>query len=660
MRASSPFAKRLAVATTFGLLVAAAAALPPLQWMHRIGLDLLLPLQANVLPLAARDPLVQVVAIDEATYADPAFAGKPQVAWTLELGRVIAALDQAGARVIGLDLIYPTTLDRPDLLPGHDRPFLRALAAAGRPGRLVMATARLSQRPIEPEQRQIVAVGGADNLRPVNLLLDPDEVVRRAVVHLPAEDGGSIPTFDGEIARRAGFAPKDETFLIDMRGREGAVTPVYGLADLVACADASDSGFFARFRDRIVLVGTTLDIEDRFSTSARLAPSLTAPQAGERCRGTALAEGSLLRGSMPGVLIHARAIETIVADSAPRVLSGLAAAVALGGWTMAATLALFAMSPAIGALVAGAALSALLAGAVALFAGTGIALPVVMAMPATGLAYAGTFAFRYLVEDAGKRRITHAFRHYLAPSLVEQLGANSDLLRPGGESRTVTVFFFDVAGFTTISEHLAERPEVLVALMNRYLSLMTGIIQVHGGYVDKYIGDAVMAVWGAPLPDDGSGCRRAVEAALACLAALDDFNRDVVERDFGLPPLGTRIGINTGIAVVGNMGSSDRLNYTVVGDTVNLAARLEGANKPFGTTIMIGPETRKGLPADFLVRRPICWWSRARTKRWRCSSPLARQLRPCRRSSNASMPLPGPGAFTAPVASPKPRRRLRR
>jgi adenylate cyclase len=163
------------------------------------------------------------------------------------------------------------------------------------------------------------------------------------------------------------------------------------------------------------------------------------------------------------------------------------------------------------------------------------------------------------------------------------------------------VFFSDLVGYTSISEALKERPEQLVELVNGYFSVMVSIIERHGGYVDKFIGDAVMAVWGAPLPEAEQE-KKAVSAALACVEALQRFNADVVVGTHKLPPIGARIGINTGEAIVGNMGSPERLNYTVTGDTVNLASRLEGANKTYGTSIMIGPGTAEAVRDGFVLR----------------------------------------------------------
>ncbi|MDP2008005.1 MAG: adenylate/guanylate cyclase domain-containing protein, partial [Rubrivivax sp.] len=179
-----------------------------------------------------------------------------------------------------------------------------------------------------------------------------------------------------------------------------------------------------------------------------------------------------------------------------------------------------------------------------------------------------------------------SFGLYLSPRVIEQMVQADRLPALGGEQREVTVFFSDIAGFSSFSETLS--PTELVALMNAYLSAMTEVIEDAGGYVDKYIGDAIVAVFGAPA-DDAGHARHAVRAALACrerLAALNGSHPAFQGR-----PLSHRIGLHSGDALIGNIGSKRRFNYTVMGDAVNLASRLEGANKFFGTDILASEAT---------------------------------------------------------------------
>jgi len=202
------------------------------------------------------------------------------------------------------------------------------------------------------------------------------------------------------------------------------------------------------------------------------------------------------------------------------------------------------------------------------------------------LTFAMSTAFSYATEGRQRRQIKQVFSHYMSDLLIQDLLRHPDKLRLGGEKRVLSVFFSDLAGFTTLSEKL--NPEEVVTLLNRYLTAMTDIILASGGLIDKYEGDAIMAFWGAPVLQED-------HAARACLAALDNQSRLAELRQefihMGLPPVYARIGINTGDMIIGNMGSSQRFDFTVIGDSVNLASRLEGAGKEYGTSIIISEDT---------------------------------------------------------------------
>jgi adenylate cyclase len=222
-----------------------------------------------------------------------------------------------------------------------------------------------------------------------------------------------------------------------------------------------------------------------------------------------------------------------------------------------------------------------------LFDGSGTWLAV--AAPASGISLSAFLALLVTsaAERRGRRFVQEALGRYTSPELVRELVAHPEYLSlEWGEKRPMSVYFSDIAGFTTISEGLP--PERLVALLNDYLTHMTDIVLQHGGVVDKYIGDAVMAFWGAPLPD-AQHATRAVRCALAMRRRCDEL-RPVWLRDYGTE-VRARAGVNSGHAVVGNMGSKHKYNYTAMGDMVNLASRLEGANKPYGTYLMISEFT---------------------------------------------------------------------
>ncbi len=214
-------------------------------------------------------------------------------------------------------------------------------------------------------------------------------------------------------------------------------------------------------------------------------------------------------------------------------------------------------------------------------------------------AFSLVYVYRYVTEEKDKRFIRNTFSHFVTKSVVDELLANPEKIKLGGEKKECTVLFSDVAGFTTISEQL--EPEQLVHLLNEYLTEMTNIVFKYEGMLDKYEGDAIMAVFGAPV-------ERGNHAYQACATALEMQERLVTLREIwkrqGKPELRMRVGINTGMMVVGNMGSESRFDYTVMGDAVNLGARLEPANKIYGTNIMIGERTYQ-MAKDLIIARPL-------------------------------------------------------
>lgn len=216
-----------------------------------------------------------------------------------------------------------------------------------------------------------------------------------------------------------------------------------------------------------------------------------------------------------------------------------------------------------------------------------------------GLGFSISFALiaNFATQGQQKRFLKNAFQQYLSPDVVEQIIQHPERLKLGGERKELSIFFSDLQGFTSISEVLD--PEQLTALLNEYLSAMTDIIHQTRGTVDKYEGDAIIAFWNAPL-DVPQHARQAVQAALLCQARLAEIRPEVRDR-IGKDLL-MRIGINTGVAVVGNMGSATRFDYTMLGDAVNLAARLEGVNKQFGTYTLISGSTAEALEGAFPLR----------------------------------------------------------
>jgi adenylate cyclase len=229
--------------------------------------------------------------------------------------------------------------------------------------------------------------------------------------------------------------------------------------------------------------------------------------------------------------------------------------------------------------------------------GKGYWLPVMVSEVAGGVSVFLGLAMKYATEGRQKRFIKSAFNQYLSPAVIDQIIAHPERLCLGGERRMLTIFFSDLQGFTTISESLS--PDGLAHLLNQYLTAMTDIIIELGGTVDKYEGDAIIAFWNAPLEIPGHA-RQCVEAALKCQEKLAHMRPDFFAR-IG-HDLHMRIGMNTGYAIVGNFGSHTKFDYTMLGDSVNLASRLEGINKEFGTYTMISEFTRSELGDAFAAR----------------------------------------------------------
>jgi len=246
------------------------------------------------------------------------------------------------------------------------------------------------------------------------------------------------------------------------------------------------------------------------------------------------------------------------------------------------------------------AVTAVLAGFVgvtsALYVRQGLIVPVSYILLAAMLSHLTVEFRQYMIERAQKRQIAKTFGQYIPEELVKEMSRTGEEVSVGGESREMTVLFSDVRGFTTISEGLA--PQELTTLMNAFLSPMTRVIHQHRGTIDKYMGDAIMAFWGAPLTDSDHA-RHAVAAALAMTRTMNDLASDFVAR--GWKPIKIGIGLNSGVMNVGNMGSDFRLAYTVLGDAVNLGSRVESLTKQYGVGCMITEYTQAKVP-DLISR----------------------------------------------------------
>src|SRR5688500_2616752 len=307
-------------------------------------------------------------------------------------------------------------------------------------------------------------------------------------------------------------------------------------------------------------------------------------------------ETPFARGRMPGIQIHASVADDFLSNRFMRPESRRVR-VAL---VLAAALLVGVIGTHVPAWWATAAWIALMAGfvcaATALFA-DGHWVNLTQPTLASSISLCGGVGYQYFVEGREKRKMKRLFGQYVSKDVYEQLVANPELARLGGQRREMTVLFSDIRGFTTVSER--GQPEEIVGMLNEYFTRMVDIVVAHKGTLDKFVGDMVMALFGAPL-DDPDHAQHAVDAALAMIRELDVLNRKW-ETD-GRPALDIGIGISTGPMMAGNIGSEAIMSYTVIGDSVNLGARLESLNKEYGTRIIISEATRAALPDRYLLR----------------------------------------------------------
>lgn len=615
------------VAVAIAVLAGSLAASPLLEVAHGLSLDVLTALRHELFGQrrpATASPSV-VVAIDEESYQTPPFKGSPTLTWTREIGRVLGAIVDGGAKVVGFDIIFPTSIEQSEIpfgdeiigtrLRGFDRDFLRALATGATSGKVLLGEIHQRDFSVGPSPGQRIAV--RQNIRALNVDVDPDEVIRRLplsfvvdrqrqpsmAVELAARASGNTPVFEADgamtFAGRRITGTQPSTMTLNFEGGADDI-PTYSLADLRACAEKGDRDFFKRqFDGKIVILGTVHNLDDRKSTSKRFVTDREGARA-PRCALPAFtaSEATPRLSTIAGVYVHATAVNNLLQGDEVRELPH---------WQVTLIAIVFALAAAMLAGMLGP-LSAALAflgfvivfglGAAALFT-TGLALPLSAPFIAGLATTVAMIGYRYAIADREERFLKASFGLYLAPQVIDQMMETNELPALGGEMRDVTVFFSDLAGFSTIAERLP--PNALVQLLNEYLSAMTQIIEDCGGYVDKYFGDSIVAMFGAPV-SDAEHARNAVRAALLCRDRLNELNRTTSA--FQGHQLSQRIGLNTGEALVGNIGSRRRFNYTVMSDAVNLASRLEGANKYFATSI-IASETTVGLAGELFAWREL-------------------------------------------------------
>ena len=522
----------------------------------------------------AADPAsgVVVVAIDELSFAEIGMPWPWPRALHAQLVESIAAQRPAS---IAFDVIF----DVPGAVPEGDTAFAAALRGAGN---VVLGADRA---PIEERNYSVIQwadplpllAEAAAAVGVVTIPFDPDGALRRAVFAVEGR-----PTLTAAALARAGVgSPMDpeRERLFRFNGKPRIGIPTVSYYQALDAERLLPRGFF---NGKHVFIGRSLrapaaDQADYFRTPA-------APQ-------------------MAGVEVHATITDAVLRGRFVSDPFGERAALILacGAFAMFLAAAAFAFPPGVAALCATGASLLLLGGAYAAFSLGGVRVPVVGPI-LTGLAaYAAGAAYRFTLTNRERRLIKRAFKNFVAPAIVDQMLNDPSRLKLGGEEYDVTVLFSDLEAFTQLSERLT--PSQLTAHLTGYFREMIDRLLLEGATLDKLIGDAIMVYFGCPVPHPDHPAQ-ACRGALAMQRRMVDINAQWSNE--GLPPLRTRIGINTGRVVAGNMGTDTIFNYTVLGDTVNLASRLEGVNKEYTTLIIVGEDTWARV-SDRFEGRELDW-----------------------------------------------------
>ena len=563
-------------------------------------------------PLSVEDSPIVLVTID-----DQSFESLPERwPWPRSYyAHVVENLTEAGARVIGIDVI----LDIPDKIhEGSDEQLAEAIKASGK---VVLAgkvedSGRFRSYPILVKPIQTLL--DADSSWGITAIQsDPDGIHRQYFVAQKYQEE-ILPSFGLELLRKYLEIPASEPvqvsadnvklgelniplsfeglMRIDFAGPVGTF-PQYSFDTVIDDEDFMleedyDIDYFSIsllpdeiFKDKIVLIGSTVsELHDNFP----------APFFEFKDR-----DGNYRKAETPGVEIHANAIWTILNQQYykefPHLFSLLLLLVLIGlVYFVVMRLSTFwSIIISVGLL--------LLYNLAQFYLFANFRLILIMVMPslAIALSFMASTVYEYVATQREKRMIMGAFERFVPQKVVKELLDHPEKLKLGGEERYLSVLFTDLANFTSVSEKL--KPTDLVNLINIYLTEMTEVVFKYDGIVDKYEGDALMAEFGAPVHFED-------HAVKACYAAIEMQERlkklDLSKYKKVISSLSCRIGINSGHMIVGNMGSKNVFDYTVMGDAVNLASRLEGANKMYGTNIMISEDTYK-LVKDDVVSRPL-------------------------------------------------------
>jgi adenylate cyclase len=541
--------KKVAVASIALLCFLFLSLLYGLHFFQTINTRLTDPLYGGATPLSN----IVIIAIDDKSLQE---IGR----WPWDRIQFARLFEKTkDARVVGVDVAFfePSTAQ-------NDKALVEAIRKAGN----IVLTAEYTEFEMNDDAihgtKALVPVMNASahaKLGYVNIVTDNDGITRAVNLDIKGQfKSFAEQIYESYLGKR--FESSSRRFLINYAGKPGSFT-TYSFSDVLA-------GNMS-FKDKIVLVGATSpDLHDDYFVPTS--------------KGKA----------MPGVEVHANTLQTMLTKKYLYEQSSVSVLIALLIVCILSSLLIYNYGILKSSIALFGIIIAYVFGAIVLFR-SGVILNIVYPVIGIIMTYTASVVYSYKAEKDAKSELKNAFSKYVSPLLVNEIIKNPDKLKLGGEKRRITILFSDIRGFTTISEALG--PEKLVHFLNEYLTEMTNIVLKNRGVVDKFIGDAVMAFWGAPLDEKKQeylSCKASVEMILKLIELRKGWTH--------LPHIDIGVGLNEGECVVGNMGSHDRFDYTAIGDAVNLASRLEGLNKQYGTNVIVSENVYDKVKKDFTFR----------------------------------------------------------
>jgi adenylate cyclase len=529
---------------------------------------------------------VAIVAIDEKSFSE---IPDPLMLWQRHFAQVLDALVGAGAGAIGVDFVFS---DIGSIAPERQMALVESVLRARSAEVPVVLGYRIRSTYVEQPPPMLTMAAGGDGFGYLNLTTDSDDFIRRQQILAYDEENHLEPGFSLALAKGflsgknqelSALRPDQDTILINYK--EPRHFPRISFSEVLRAAQEQDQEFLRNtFDGRIVLIGMVGQPGDEDLHSTPFYSWREDPTMPRRS---------------PGVEIHASVITTLMEGSFIEELEEPTQLLITVITTALIVLCCAVFSPVTSLVIS-----------MALLLGYGLAVClwlfqagwwVTMVSPATGGLLAIGFAqmANFMLEGQDKRRLRQLFQRYVDDDVIQQILEMPEELALQGERRRVAVLFSDIRGFTSRSE--GEAAENVVAHLNLYFKAMVDAIQKNHGMVDKFIGDGIMAIFAVPL-DDPEAAYHAVQAAEAMLEGLESVNRELAED--GIAPIGIGVGIHTGEAVIGNIGSPKKMDYTAIGDVVNTASRIEGLTRKLEAEILISKETYQDLdgriPAEFM------------------------------------------------------------